>query len=438
MAFAIDGLVSGLQTTSMIDSLMKIEAMPQTLLKGKVSATQSIVTALQALNSKVADLATLAGKTAKAGALDLYKASSSSTDVTATVASPSTTGQIEMVVDKLAQAQNVVSDALAAWPDTNITITSASGVATPIAAASTSLDDVVSAINSADAGVRAVKVAAGGGLYRVQLTAAETGVAGGFTISGTTASFTEIRAAQDAQAVMWKGTAAETTITSSTNTFSDLLPGVGVTVSAVSADPVTVTVTRDDAKISATASSLISGVNDLLAFISVKTAVTNSTDASGAPKVSGGIFTGDSTVRDVQQKILSAASAPVGGRSPSEFGISITRTGTMEFDADKFSAALAADPAATQAAVQEIASRIQTVAAAASDKYDGQITSKITGQQSLLKDMGGQITDWDQRLSVRRSSLERTYAALEVALSRMNSQSSWLTGQLASLPTNQS
>ena len=39
---------------------------------------------------------------------------------------------------------------------------------------------------------------------------------------------------------------------------------------------------------------------------------------------------------------------------------------------------------------------------------------------------------------MRRSSLERTYAALEVALSRMNSQSSWLTGQLASLPTNES
>ena len=45
MAFAIDGLVSGLQTTSMIDSLMKIDAIPQTLLKAKVSASQSLISA---------------------------------------------------------------------------------------------------------------------------------------------------------------------------------------------------------------------------------------------------------------------------------------------------------------------------------------------------------------------------------------------------------
>jgi flagellar hook-associated protein 2 len=436
MSMAIDGLVSGLDTTSLINSLMQLDAVPQTLLKNKVTATQSMVTALQGLNSKVADLATLAEKTAKAGALDLYKATSSSTNVTATVTSPSTVGQIDMVVDKLAQAQTMVSDKLTAWPDTNITIADASGTLIPITAASTSLDDVVAAINSADAGVRAVKVAAGGGEYRLQLTAASTGGSGGFSISGTTVGFTQIRAAQDAQATMWKGTGAEQIITSSTNTFTDLLPGVAVTVSAASADPITISVTRDDASISSTAKSLVDSVNGVLAYISTKTAVTNSTDASGAAKVSGGIFTGESSVRDVEQRILSAASAPVNGKSPSEFGISITRTGTMEFDADKFAAALKADPAATQAAVQEVASRIQVAAAAASDKYDGQITAQITGQQGLVTDMTDQIANWDVRLADRRTSLQRTYAALEVQLSNMKSQSTWLGSQLAGLPTS--
>ena len=148
MSMAIDGLVSGLDTTSLINSLMQVEAVPQTLLKNKVTATQSMVTALQGLNSKVADLATLADKTGKAGALDLYKATSSSTNVTATVTPPSTVGQIDMVVDQLAQARVLVSGAVSAWPDTDLTITRADGTAVPITAASTSLDDVVSAINS--------------------------------------------------------------------------------------------------------------------------------------------------------------------------------------------------------------------------------------------------------------------------------------------------
>ena len=108
----------------------------------------------------------------------------------------------------------------------------------------------------------------------------------------------------------------------------------------------------------------------------------------------------------------------------------------MEFDADKFAAALSADPAATQAAVQEIASRIQVAAAAASDKYDGQITSQIKGQQGLVTDMNNQIEDWDVRLATRRATLERTYSALEVQLSNMKSQSTWLTSQLAGLPSS--
>jgi flagellar hook-associated protein 2 len=284
--------------------------------------------------------------------------------------------------------------------------------------------------------VKAVKVAAGGGLYRLQLTGTSTGLDGNFTIPVTGVGFTQIQTAQDAKVSLWKGTAVEQAITSSTNTFSDLLPGVSVTVSKVSTDPITVTVARDDAAISSTAKSLVDSVNGVLAYISTKTAVTNSTDASGAAKVSGGIFTGESSVRDVEQRILSAASAPVNGKSPSEFGISITRTGTMEFDADKFAAALKADPAATQAAVQEIASRIQIAAAAASDKYDGQITSQITGQQGLVTDMNDQIANWDVRLADRRTSLERTYAALEVQLSNMKSQSTWLGSQLAGLPTS--
>ena len=86
----------------------------------------------------------------------------------------------------------------------------------------------------------------------------------------------------------------------------------------------------------------------------------------------------------MNQRFFSAASLPVGTppTSPSEIGISITKTGTMEFDATKFAAALAADPAGTAAKVQEIAGRIATAATTGSDKYNGTLTTTITGQQS--------------------------------------------------------
>jgi flagellar hook-associated protein 2 len=164
----------------------------------------------------------------------------------------------------------------------------------------------------------------------------------------------------------------------------------------------------------------------------------NSTDSTGKAIVSGGVFSGDSTVRDVKQLILNAASSPVDGRSPSEIGISITKTGTLQFDADKFATAMKDDPEFVKRVLSEISSRVATAASSASDKYDGMITSKITGQESLVKSLGTQIDSWDLRLASRRSTLERTYAAMEVQLSNMNAQSAWLTAQVSALTSSTS
>jgi len=453
MSMAIDGLVSGLDTTSLINSLMRLEAVPQSQLQSKVAASTSFISALRGLNSSVSNLGTLATKTAKDGAFDLYSATSSSTAATVTASATASAGQIDIVVDQLAQRQVSVSDAVSAWPSDSFSITSAAGVRTDITATSTSLDDVVTAVNKAGAGVTAVKVAAGtdaGGVpvYRVQFTATDTGTAAGFTVANgdgsgdpandTSANLTPVRVAQDAQVTLWAGTAAAQSVTSSTNTFADLLPGVSVTATKASVDPVSITVARNDAAISTMASDLVSGVNGVLALISTKSAVVNSTNSAGVAVLSSGPFTGDSTVRGINQRVLTAASAPVDGHSPSEYGISITKTGTMEFDATKFAAALKADPVRTKAAVQEIAARVAEAATNASDKYDGQITARITGQESVVKDLGNQITDWDRRLASRRATLERTYSGLEVQLSKMNAQSAWLTSQLAALPTSTS
>ena len=457
MTNAIDGLVSGLDTTSLINSLMQVEAVPQTLLKAKVSSSQNLISALQGLNTQIAGLADLAGKAAKPAALDLYSATSTSPTVTTAVSANASAGQLDVVVTNLARSQVGVSAAMTAWPADPAVLTIVSGgVTTEISVSSTSLDAVATAINAANTGVTATKVASGvdaGGVaqYRLQFTGNDSGAAKAFTVyQGTAAEVTAnsapdllaaagaavIRTAQDASVTLWAGSTAAQTITSATNTFANLLPGVAITVSAVSVDPVTIKVARDDAQIGSLASGLVSSLNGVFALISTKSAVVNSTNASGAAVLSAGIFTSDSTVRDVKQRILTAASAPINGHSPSEYGISITRSGTMEFDAAKFAAALAKDPVTVKAAVQEIATRVAAAASSASDKYDGQITAKITGQQSTVKNLGDRIADWDRSLATRRATLQSTYTALETQLSALKAQSSWLSAQVAGLPTS--
>ncbi|KRE76336.1 flagellar filament capping protein FliD [Arthrobacter sp. Soil763] len=436
MGISLDGLASGLDTTALISSIMQSEALPQTLLKNKSYDLQSMVSALQGLNSKVAALATQATAEAIPGALDLTTATTTSDKVIATTTAAAKTGSLDFQVTKLAQTQVTVTpkvNAVTGWPYTTMTINSG-GQNFTITPASNNLDDVVTAVNAAGAGVTATKVDVGGGDFRLQFTATKSGAAGAFTITDAGTTYTNVKDAQDAEISLWPGTTAAQTVTSSTNTFTNLLPGVSVTAKDVTAAPVRLTVSRDDAGITKLASDLVDGVNGIFSLVANKTAVSTTTNTSGT-KVSAGVFAGDSTVRSVNQSILSAASLPVGTppRSPSEIGISITKTGTMEFDATKFGAALAADPAGTAAKVQELAGRIATAATNASDKYTGTLTTKITGQQSEVRDLADRISDWDLRLASRKATLQSTYSGLEVALSNMKAQQSWLTSQLAGL-----
>ncbi|WP_349899718.1 flagellar filament capping protein FliD [Parafrigoribacterium soli] len=456
MTTGIDGLVSSLDTTSLINSLIQAEAGQQTLLKQQASDTTSFVSALRGLNSQVASVATLAAAAAKPAAFDLYTASSSSSTVTATAGTGSTTGSIDLVVNQLAQSQSNVSAALTAWPTDPAALTIVSGgKSTDITPVSNSLDDIVSAINKSGAGVSAMKVAAGvdgsgTAQYRLQFTSTTTGAASAFSVyQGTSADVTAgtatdllaqpgaatLRTAQDAQVTLWSGSPAAQTITSSTNTFSNLLPNVAVTVSAVAATPVTVTVARDAGATSKVASDLVASLNTVFATISTKSAVVNSTGPDGSSRVSGGIFSGDSATSSINQALLSAASSPVNGVSPSEIGVSITKDGTLTFDNDKFTAALASDPAKVQSMMLEISSRVSAAASAVSDQYSGSLTTKITSQQGVIDSLGTQISDWDARLATKRASLEQTYAAMEVQLNNIKSQGTNFASQLSNLPS---
>lgn len=461
MALAIDGLISGLGTTELINQLMTLEATPQTLLKGKVTTTQSFLTALQSLNSSFASLATLATKTALPTATDVFTATSSASSVSVTATAGAAGGQLDLSVTQIARAQVSVSAAMTAWPDDppTLTIVGQDGTARQITAASTSLSDIATAINAAGAGVQAVRVAAGTDpntsepLYRLQLSSTATGAQAAFEVfRGTSAEVTAgtatnlltapgaatVTAASDASVTLWAGTAAEQVVTSATNSFTDILPGVSVTVSKVEASPVTLTVARDSAGTSKVASTLVSGIANLLSFIDTRSAVTTSTSSAGATTTTSGVFTGNGSVREARAQLSTAVIAPVNGRSPSEIGISFDRYGAIQYDEAKFTAALTADPAGTQAMLQQIATRVGAVANGVSDRYEGTVTQLITGQESAIRTINDQIGAWDVRLAAKRAGLERVYSALEVQLSNLKSQSSWLTSQLAALSTSSS
>lgn len=454
MAMGIDGLVSGLDTTSLIDALIKAESGTQTLLSKKVSKSQSLITELQSLNSALSTLTTNAAGASTVDKLRGSAATSSASSVKVAADATAAPGSLSFRVDRLAQSQVSVSAAMTAWAGgPTLTVVDGAGVHHELSAGS-SLEELAANITAAGAGVTATLVAAGvdagtgDPLFRLQLTGV-SGAAGAFSAyDGSSADVTAatatdlfavagaatVSAAQDAAVTLWAGTGAEQEITSSTNVLTDLLPGVAVTLSAVEASPVTITVARSDATVSSAATAIITGVNGILTTIKTKSAVTASSGANGST-TSGGAFTGDRMVRDLAARLTNAVMDPVGGVSPSTIGVTVSRTGAIEFDAAKFASAMATDPSGTMSAVAAISARVEAVGTAASNTVDGAITQRITGQQSTVTDLQERISDWDDRLAMRRARLIATYAAMETALSGLQSQSSFLAAQLGA-PTS--
>ncbi len=454
MGFAIDGLVSGLDTTGMIESLMKVEANPQLLLIQKRTNAEKVLTALQGLNARVASLADAAKNAAKMTSWDARKASSSTESVTTTATGGGSAGSVTFSVDAVAASQISLSKGFTNASElmagsSSLTLRSADGTLTEITPAGSDLVSITKAINESGAGVKATAVRVSSGdapTYRLQLTGTETGTDNSFELlagtkaeveggGGTRVDDTVARAASNAKITLWKGSGEniEVSFEQSSNTFAGLMDGLDVTVTKVETDPVTVSVGQDDAAVAKLGSDLVAQLNQVLSEISSRTATTTTTDSSGKTVVTGGLLSGDSATRALQQAVLSAGSRPVDGLSPSTAGIVVGRDGTFTFDADKFSAALAADPAAAQRMVMGVATAVEQAATSASDKYDGTLTQKITNHESNIRSMGQQISDWDRRLEVRREGLQRVWSALEVTLSGLNAQQSWLTSQLSSL-----
>lgn len=430
-SMSVDGLASGLNTSQLIAQLMQVEAIPQTQLKARVSSTNKVITALQGLNTRLASIVTAGEKLADPKTWSALKATSTDTSVAVTAGTGATAGSITFDVVRLAQAHSEVGPEIT-WPegrepDTTVTTTlnlHVGGTSTAISVQSDDPRALAKAVNDADAGVRAAAIQVQPGVYRLQLTAAQTGAAGTFTFDVDGAASSMVRQGQDAELSL----GGDLTVRSASNTFTDLLPGTTIILSKP-ASGVTVAVDPDPVTTTSAASALVGALNTVLQDIKSQTRPA----AQGVAAASAGVLLGNSTIRNLNQALLSASSGAIGSDVVASTGLQITRDGTVTFDEAKFNELVAADPARAQQLVTGLAQQITTVAKDASRSGDGSITQLITSREGTVRDLNDRIESWDRRLELREAGLKRQFSALEVALSNMSSQSQWLAGQLAGL-----
>ena len=174
MSFALSGIASGLDSASLVNQLIALEAQPQRLLQNQSATFSKQVTAFQGLNTRVASIADAAKALVKGDAIKSTAGTSTDESITVKAGTTATPANLAVKVERLASGQtSAISEAqLAALPmPPQLTISVGDALHT-IHPATGSMQDVAKAINDAEElGLSAVMVKVGAGdTYALQVT----------------------------------------------------------------------------------------------------------------------------------------------------------------------------------------------------------------------------------------------------------------------------
>jgi flagellar hook-associated protein 2 len=295
----------------------------------------------------------------------------------------------------------------------NITISASTGLrigtatVTAVDTGDKSLAAVAAAVNAAGTGVSAGAVKQADGAWFLQLGSSTSGTAGTITVGANGLDLATLTAAQDAKITLGTGANA-LTVTSSSNTFGDVMPGTSLTVQAVTTTPVTVSVTRDENATADAVQALITAANAVIADVQMQTKF-NPTTRKGSP------LTGNTVVRGLAEKVRSSVNDAVAGAAYSGaggVGIITERDGTLSFDRNVFLNALRTNTADVERAFGRggTSSGVATFASAADVTVPGAYTVAVTTAPTRAKvtDLLGGVPNTARVVGVRMGSVVAT------------------------------
>jgi flagellar hook-associated protein 2 len=305
------------------------------------------------------------------------------------------------------------------------------------------LTSVVNAINAGATGVIATAVQVASNQYKLQLTSNAQGVAGSISFDPTVFSglgdIDDLVTGRDADLVVGVG-ANEYTLKSSSNSVTNILPNVTVSLQATTDTPITITVQQDPSALGSKVSSIVDSINKSLTYIKQQSAYNTTTHTAGT-------MLGDFSFQAIEDGLISAVNSVVSESSlgsTSSVGITLQADGTFKFDQTAFSTAYQQNPEAVAQLFLEggttgtgrdgsspgVVDRLVTFAARATDTGTGILFNSIQGAQTQIRDYETQIDNWEVRLAQRETTLRNQYSQMEVLLGQLKNTQGQIGGQL--------
>lgn len=342
--FRVGGIASGLDTESIINSLVAVERIPINRMAVQRAQVEAKNDAWTDISTQVSNLRTTVDELRFGGGLDAASATSSDPDsVAATVTGTATPSTLTFTVDQLAATHAVVMSTGFAESTSTVgagTITlSVDGQNHDInVGASTTLEELASSIRNLGVGLDAAVLKVADGDHRLSIAAQSPGASSVFTVTntGTTLGSEQILTqGSDAQVTVGEGVGA-IAVTRSSNVISDLVTGVELQLQGTTASPVTITTQRDVEVIADNITAVFDAANGVLSEIDTQTAF-DTTSNTGSPLTGDPMArTLDSRLNDALGQTIAELTGGLTGLSP----MSYERTGQISVDRDALITAL--------------------------------------------------------------------------------------------------
>ena len=441
--FSVGGLASGLDTTSIIDGLTKLEQQPLDALRTQQTGFKTQVSLIGSLVSKIKTLQTAAQALSDQGTVGM-KATSANTDFTATPSSKTTAGSYTVSVQQLATSAQKRSTGFSAGDTAPVTggtlqLTVQGVTYDPITITDgESLADVAGAVRGLGAPVSAVVLNDGTKSY-LSITNINTGFTGTDATTalqvtenytGTAGQHLGLATTHDAKNALF--TIDDLPFTRQSNTVTDAIPGTSLQLKAQTNTDEKLTLDTDSAKTALNINNFVNAYNDII------NTVAQQASQGGGNTDRNSTLAGDSTLRSLVSSMQGLLTKVVGSgtiRTLADVGIKTNfQDGTLTLDSGKLGTALQANPSAVNDLFSNVTTGMGVQVKSLSDLYtnvvDGMFTARTKNLNSRIIQMDSDADRMQLRIDAFKQNLTAQFTAMEQVVAGLKASGNFITQNL--------
>jgi len=396
MGLSVDGLVSGLDTTSIVSQLIALERRPITLLENRQAGLVSQKEAWQDANTKLLALETASKKLNTAAKFNSFTAEFQNNSATGgsvlsvTAGSNATSGTYDIIVSQLSKAEkwastDSISDNTAAI-GTSGTITIGS---TNVSVVSTdSLNDIKNSVNASAASVTATVFNAGTSAspdYKLVITGDSTGADNAFSVTeDISLTFSNTQNAQNSLL-----TVDGVSIQKDTNSINDVIGDTTINLETIGSG--TITFSTDYTAIIDKVKEFASAYNEVTNYIAEQFTYNQELDQKG-------VLFGNASLQVIQSQLRSIVNSSVPGIDAtdssnlaylSQVGVRTDDTNQLVVDESELSDALKDNFSKVRDLFVPGGSGTYTLVAASGNTEGGTYNTRVSGGVLQLQLQGG-------------------------------------------------